>query len=152
MRILFIFTLQCDILPEIVRTVKGKCEIYVDGGVRRGTDIFKALALGANMVCKISATLNFHDLYLLFRNVVLGLCGSTNRVWLSCRWNCGCHKSYAHFEGWARPHDGFVRWELYLVETRRITKSLTKFVLLGVSNVSELTPSYVNRVPGHSHL
>ena len=32
--------------PEILN----KCEIYVDGGVRRGTDIFKALCLGAKAV------------------------------------------------------------------------------------------------------
>jgi isopentenyl diphosphate isomerase/L-lactate dehydrogenase-like FMN-dependent dehydrogenase len=30
--------------------VKGKAEVYVDGGIRRGTDILKALALGARAV------------------------------------------------------------------------------------------------------
>ncbi len=28
----------------------GRCEVYLDGGIRRGTDIFKALALGARAV------------------------------------------------------------------------------------------------------
>jgi 4-hydroxymandelate oxidase len=37
-------------LPEIVQAVGGRCEIYLDGGVRRGTDILKALALGARAV------------------------------------------------------------------------------------------------------
>jgi 4-hydroxymandelate oxidase len=37
-------------LPEIVAEVKGKITIFVDGGVRRGTDVFKALALGAKGV------------------------------------------------------------------------------------------------------
>jgi isopentenyl diphosphate isomerase/L-lactate dehydrogenase-like FMN-dependent dehydrogenase len=37
-------------LPEIVDAVAGRCEVYLDGGVRRGTDIFKALALGARAV------------------------------------------------------------------------------------------------------
>lgn len=37
-------------LPEIVKVAKGKCEIYIDGGVRRGSDVFKALALGADIV------------------------------------------------------------------------------------------------------
>ena len=37
-------------LPEIVDAVRGQAEIYVDGGIRRGTDIVKALALGANAV------------------------------------------------------------------------------------------------------
>ena len=36
------------VLPEIVNAVKGKAEIYLDGGVRRGSDIVKAIALGAN--------------------------------------------------------------------------------------------------------
>ena len=30
--------------------VKGRCEVYLDGGVRTGTDVFKALALGAKAV------------------------------------------------------------------------------------------------------
>ncbi|CAB4742418.1 unannotated protein [freshwater metagenome] len=37
-----------EVLPEIVNAVKGKAEIYLDGGVRRGSDIVKAIALGAN--------------------------------------------------------------------------------------------------------
>ncbi len=36
-----------DALPEVVEAVAGRCEVYVDGGVRRGTDVLKALALGA---------------------------------------------------------------------------------------------------------
>ena len=36
-----------DALPEIVDAVAGRCEVYVDGGIRRGTDVLKALALGA---------------------------------------------------------------------------------------------------------
>ncbi|MDZ4715206.1 MAG: alpha-hydroxy acid oxidase [Cytophagales bacterium] len=39
-----------EALPEIVATVKGKVPVIIDGGFRRGTDIFKALALGANAV------------------------------------------------------------------------------------------------------
>ena len=30
--------------------VNNKCEVYLDGGVRHGTDVFKALALGARAV------------------------------------------------------------------------------------------------------
>lgn len=37
-------------LPEVVAEVKGKVPVFVDGGVRRGTDVFKALALGATAV------------------------------------------------------------------------------------------------------
>ncbi|MFL5894030.1 MAG: alpha-hydroxy acid oxidase [Thermoleophilaceae bacterium] len=36
-----------DALPEVVDEVAGEAEVFVDGGVRRGTDVLKALALGA---------------------------------------------------------------------------------------------------------
>jgi 4-hydroxymandelate oxidase len=39
-----------DALPEVVEAADGRCEIYVDGGFRRGTDVIKALALGARAV------------------------------------------------------------------------------------------------------
>jgi len=39
-----------DALPEIVAAVAGRAEIVVDGGIHRGTDVLKALALGANAV------------------------------------------------------------------------------------------------------
>ncbi len=39
-----------EALPEIVEAVAGRCEVYMDGGVRRGTDVLKALALGARAV------------------------------------------------------------------------------------------------------
>lgn len=35
---------------QVVHAVQGKVPVYFDGGVRRGTDIFKALALGAKAV------------------------------------------------------------------------------------------------------
>jgi isopentenyl diphosphate isomerase/L-lactate dehydrogenase-like FMN-dependent dehydrogenase len=39
-----------DALPEIVEAAAGRAEVYLDGGVRRGTDVVKALALGAQAV------------------------------------------------------------------------------------------------------
>ncbi|XP_070328410.1 2-Hydroxyacid oxidase 1 isoform X3 [Odocoileus virginianus] len=39
-----------DALPEIVEAVEGKVEVFLDGGVRKGTDVLKALALGAKAV------------------------------------------------------------------------------------------------------
>jgi (S)-mandelate dehydrogenase len=39
-----------DLLPAVVAAVAGRCSVMVDGGVRRGSDIVKALALGADAV------------------------------------------------------------------------------------------------------
>jgi isopentenyl diphosphate isomerase/L-lactate dehydrogenase-like FMN-dependent dehydrogenase len=39
-----------EVLPEIVKAVDGKIEVLIDGGFRRGTDVLKALALGARGV------------------------------------------------------------------------------------------------------
>jgi len=38
------------LLPEIVAAVDGQCPVLVDGGIRRGTDVLKAMALGASAV------------------------------------------------------------------------------------------------------
>ena len=37
-------------LPEVVKAVNGQIEVWMDGGIRRGTDIVKALCLGARAV------------------------------------------------------------------------------------------------------
>lgn len=42
-------SLEC--LPEVVAAVDGNIPVLVDSGFRRGTDIFKALAMGADVVC-----------------------------------------------------------------------------------------------------
>ncbi|NEQ24067.1 MAG: alpha-hydroxy-acid oxidizing protein, partial [Microcoleus sp. SIO2G3] len=39
-----------DALPEVVAAVEDKAEVLVDGGIRRGTDVLKALSLGAKAV------------------------------------------------------------------------------------------------------
>jgi 4-hydroxymandelate oxidase len=39
-----------DCLPEVVAAARGRVPVFLDGGIRRGTDIFKALALGATAV------------------------------------------------------------------------------------------------------
>jgi isopentenyl diphosphate isomerase/L-lactate dehydrogenase-like FMN-dependent dehydrogenase len=38
-------------LPEVVEAIGGRIPVLVDGGFRRGTDVFKALALGADAIC-----------------------------------------------------------------------------------------------------
>jgi len=47
-------TATAEVLPEIVEAVGGKTKIIVDGGLRTGYDIFKAIALGADavMICR----------------------------------------------------------------------------------------------------
>jgi len=37
-----------EALPEIVEAVKGRVPVLIDGGITRGSDVFKALALGAD--------------------------------------------------------------------------------------------------------
>jgi 4-hydroxymandelate oxidase len=40
----------CEVLPHVVDAVGDRCEVYVDGGIRRGSDVLKAIALGARAV------------------------------------------------------------------------------------------------------
>ena len=40
-----------EVLPEIVDAVRGRVPVLIDSGFRRGADVMKALALGANAVC-----------------------------------------------------------------------------------------------------
>jgi 4-hydroxymandelate oxidase len=40
----------CEVLPHVVEAVADRCEVYVDGGIRRGSDVLKAIALGARAV------------------------------------------------------------------------------------------------------
>jgi 4-hydroxymandelate oxidase len=51
----------CEVLPNVVDAAGALCEIYVDGGIRRGSDVLKAIALGARAV-------------LVGRPVLWGLC------------------------------------------------------------------------------
>jgi isopentenyl diphosphate isomerase/L-lactate dehydrogenase-like FMN-dependent dehydrogenase len=40
-----------EALPEVIQAVRNRVPVLVDGGFRRGTDVFKALALGARAIC-----------------------------------------------------------------------------------------------------
>jgi 4-hydroxymandelate oxidase len=51
----------CEVLPHVADAAGDLCEIYVDGGIRRGSDVLKAIALGARAV-------------LVGRPVLWGLC------------------------------------------------------------------------------
>ncbi|MEO7165752.1 MAG: alpha-hydroxy acid oxidase [Spartobacteria bacterium] len=50
-----------EVLPQVVAAVGDLCEVYVDGGIRRGSDVLKAIALGARAV-------------LVGRPILYGLC------------------------------------------------------------------------------
>jgi isopentenyl diphosphate isomerase/L-lactate dehydrogenase-like FMN-dependent dehydrogenase len=43
-------TLQIEALPRVVDALRGLCDVYMDGGVRTGGDVFKAMCLGAKAV------------------------------------------------------------------------------------------------------
>lgn len=45
-----VWTLIFTMSLQVVHAVKGKVPVLFDGGIRRGTDVFKALALGAQAV------------------------------------------------------------------------------------------------------
>ena len=51
----------CEVLPHVVDAASDLCEVYVDGGIRRGSDVLKAIALGARAV-------------LVGRSILWGLC------------------------------------------------------------------------------
>lgn len=44
-----------EVLPEVVEAVQGRIPVIIDGGITRGSDVFKALALGADL-CLIGRT------------------------------------------------------------------------------------------------
>ena len=79
-----------EMVPEIVAAVKGNCEVYVDSGVRRGSDVIKALALGAKAVgigrplfwgLATDGEDGVHNILELLREEVgqaMGLCGQSD--------------------------------------------------------------------------
>jgi glycolate oxidase len=92
-----------DMLPEIVEAVRGKAQVVLDGGILRGSDVLKAIALGASAVC------------------------------------------IGKLQGWglaAAGEAGLVR-VLELLEDE-IT---TAMALLGVTQLAQLSPAYLCKVP-----
>ena len=67
-------------LPEVVEAVGERVEVLVDGGIRRGTDVLKALALGAR------ATLSG-------RAVLFGLAAAARRARRTCSSSCATSSS-----------------------------------------------------------
>jgi L-lactate dehydrogenase (cytochrome) len=61
-----------EVLPEIVDAVEGRAEVILDGGVRRGSDVVKAIALGAR-ACMIGKAFNYGVAALGERGVELAI-------------------------------------------------------------------------------
>jgi len=76
-----------DALPEVLRAAGDRCEVYLDGGVRRGTDVLKALALGARAVfvgrpllwgLAVAGSAGVRDVLRMYRHeleLAMALCG-----------------------------------------------------------------------------
>ena len=79
-----------EMVPEIVEAAKGRAEVYVDSGVRRGSDVIKALALGARAVgigrplywgLAVDGAEGVHGVLELLREEIdrcMAYCGQTN--------------------------------------------------------------------------
>ena len=79
-----------EMVPEIVDAAKGRAEVYVDSGVRRGSDVVKALALGARAVAigrplfwglAVDGADGVHGVLELLREEIdrcMAYCGQTN--------------------------------------------------------------------------
>jgi 4-hydroxymandelate oxidase len=77
-------------LPEVVEAVAGRVEVLIDGGIRRGTDVLKALALGARAVqvgrpvlwaLAVDGEAGVHHVLELLRtefDLAMALCGCRN--------------------------------------------------------------------------
>jgi 4-hydroxymandelate oxidase len=79
-----------EMLPEIVDAVKGRAEVYLDSGVRRGSDVIKAMALGARAVAigrpfywglAVDGAEGVHGVLEILREEIdraMAFCGQTN--------------------------------------------------------------------------
>ena len=79
-----------DMLPEIVDAVGDRLEVYIDGGIRHGSDVLKCLALGAKAAfvgrpifwgLSVDGQAGLSHILEIFRDeldVAMGLCGLTD--------------------------------------------------------------------------
>ena len=79
-----------EMVPEIVEAVKGRAEVYLDSGVRRGSDVVKVVALGVRAVAigrplfwglAVDGAEGVHGVLELLREEIdrcMAYCGQTN--------------------------------------------------------------------------
>jgi isopentenyl diphosphate isomerase/L-lactate dehydrogenase-like FMN-dependent dehydrogenase len=79
-----------DTLPEIVQAVGGKARIVLDGGILRGTDVLKAIALGADAVAIGSSRAGGWPRPAARASSVSWSCWSTRSPW---RWACSASRA-----------------------------------------------------------
>lgn len=84
-----------EVLSEVCEAVDGRIEVFVDGGIRRGSDVVKALALGARAVAigrpvlwglAVEGQTGVEKVFAILRrelDVVMGLCGARRITELS---------------------------------------------------------------------
>lgn len=87
-----------EVLPEIAERVNGRIPVLLDGGIRRGTDVFKAIALGADAVLvgrpcifglSVAGAVGVAHVLNILRaefEVTMGLCGcaAVDRITRAC--------------------------------------------------------------------
>lgn len=67
---------------KVVKAVQGRIPVFLDGGVRRGTDVFKALALGASGVF-VSVYINVKSpFYGYIKSIGLSIFHGNKWVWI----------------------------------------------------------------------
>ncbi|KAG0438436.1 hypothetical protein HPB47_017015 [Ixodes persulcatus] len=118
-----------EVLPEIVRAVRGRVEVYLDGGVRRGTDVIKALGLGAKAVFVGRPALwgLAYNKRRQFRRC--GFCNSTHQPKKCPAWDktCGICRKKIMSPPVVGKRKQFKRWSTKVQETRKSQKMTFEF-------------------------
>ena len=117
-----------DALPECVEAAQGRIRIHVDGGFRSGTDIFKALALGADC-CWVG------------RPAIWGLAvSSTYPRSISGFYSCSC-------ADWYPKYDGEAGVDLMLKTMHNEFRRCMQ--LTGCNTVKDITKASLARIDSH---